>query len=189
QGVAVRLLGEYLRVNRVRYSEIDGDEFVVIRSFEVDVTTFIDRGPISTFGEALREAHERGDTIVVNDVAADSRFSDAERARLLASEIAAFVGVMLRKEGRWVAVFAVHNARPRIWTRDEIALIEETGARMWEAAERARTEDALRANEVRLAFLLSLDDALRSLSNPSDVQGTAARLLREHLQVNPSRSP
>src|SRR5262245_15490191 len=37
--------------------------------------------------------------------------------------------------------------------------------------------------EERLAFLLRLNDALRPLSDPLDVQETAARLLGEHLHV------
>jgi PAS domain S-box-containing protein len=39
----------------------------------------------------------------------------------------------------------------------------------------------LRANEERLAFLLRLNDTLRPLGDPGNVQETAARLLGEHL--------
>jgi len=39
----------------------------------------------------------------------------------------------------------------------------------------------LRANEERLAFLLRLNDALRPLDDPGDVQETAAQLLGQHL--------
>jgi PAS domain S-box-containing protein len=42
----------------------------------------------------------------------------------------------------------------------------------------------LRASEERQAFLLRLSDALRPLSDPLEMQATAARLLGEHLQVN-----
>jgi PAS domain S-box-containing protein len=46
------------------------------------------------------------------------------------------------------------------------------------------SQEALRASEERHAFLLKLSDALRPISDPLDVQETAARLLGEHLDVN-----
>jgi PAS domain S-box-containing protein len=45
-------------------------------------------------------------------------------------------------------------------------------------------EQELRQREERMAFLLRLNDALRPLSDPLDVQEVAARLLGEHLRVN-----
>jgi PAS domain S-box-containing protein len=49
--------------------------------------------------------------------------------------------------------------------------------------ERKRLEDLHRRSEQRLQFLVMLNDALRPLSDPSDVQEAAARLLGEHLRV------
>ena len=49
--------------------------------------------------------------------------------------------------------------------------------------ERKRLEEVHRRSEQRLKFLVMLNDALRPLSDPSDVQETAARLLGEHLRV------
>jgi PAS domain S-box-containing protein len=184
QEAAVRALGEYLGVSRVSYADIDGDEFIVGRSYHHGVAPFVGRRPIAAFGKALVEAYKRGETVAVNDVRRDPRFTEAEREGLLASEIGAFVGVMLYKEGKWLAAFGVHNATPRNWTPEQIALIEMTGERAWADAERAGVRDALRAKDERLAFLLRLSDELRPLSNPSDMQQAAARLLGEHLRAN-----
>ncbi|MDO5370871.1 GAF domain-containing protein [Paracoccus sp. (in: a-proteobacteria)] len=49
-------------------------------------------------------------------------------------------------------------------------------------AQRA-TESALRAREARQAFLLQLADALRPRTDPDAIQGEAARLLAERLDV------
>jgi|SoiMethySBSTD1v2_1073268.scaffolds.fasta_scaffold29177_4 PAS domain S-box-containing protein len=49
--------------------------------------------------------------------------------------------------------------------------------------ERKRLEELHRRSEQRLQFLVLLNDALRPLSDPSDVQEAAARLLGEHLRV------
>jgi PAS domain S-box-containing protein len=58
-----------------------------------------------------------------------------------------------------VAAFGVHNATPRVWTRDEITLIEETAERMWSAEERARAVAALREREQRLRLALEASAA------------------------------
>jgi PAS domain S-box-containing protein len=184
QDVATSLLGDHLGLNRVLYGDMDGDEFIVSRSYANGVAPFAGRGRIADFGTALIDAYMRGETVAVDDVLTDERLTDAERAVLSKIDIAAFVVTTLHKDGRWVGGFAAHSATPRTWTRDEIALVEATGERTWAAAERARAEDALRGSEERDAFLLKLSDALRPLSNPAEVQETAARLLGEHLGVN-----
>jgi len=184
QDVAARLLGEHLCVNRVAFAEIDGDEYVIVRSFVDGVAAPAARTPIALFGQALRDHSERGETVVVNDVRTDPRFTESERAGLLASKIEALVGAMLRKDGQLVGSCGVENATPRTWTLEDVALIEQTAERTWAAAERACAENSLRNREGRHAFLLTLSDALRAVSDPSEVQRTAARLLGEHLQVN-----
>ncbi len=48
---------------------------------------------------------------------------------------------------------------------------------------RQRIEAQLRESQWRQAFLLTLSDALRTLSDPATIQTEASRLLGEHLQV------
>jgi PAS domain S-box-containing protein len=50
--------------------------------------------------------------------------------------------------------------------------------------ERKRTERALREGEERQRYLLRLSDALRSLSDPTEIQSAAATILGEHLKAN-----
>src|SRR5688572_22015779 len=126
QEAAVRLIGEYLQASRVNYAQIEGNEFVVSRSYARSVPSFAGRGHVARFGKTVVDACRRGEAVVVSDTRTDTRFTDAEREQLLASEIASFVGVPLIKEGRWVAVFGVHSSTPRTWTRDQIALVEVT---------------------------------------------------------------
>jgi PAS domain S-box-containing protein len=185
QDVTVRLLAEHLQVNRVGYAAIQGDGFTITASYADGVAPLERSGSImADYGEAMADASKRGETIVVNDVRTDQRFTDVERRGLAEADVSAMVNMMLLKEGQFVGSFGVHSKTPRIWTRDEIELIEQTGERTWLAAEQARAVATLRANDERLAFLLSLDDALRPLSDPLDVQEVAARLLGEHLQVS-----
>jgi GAF domain-containing protein len=91
QEAGVRLLGEHLQASRVTYAHIDGDEFVVSQSYTNAVPPFAGRGPVARFGAATVDARRRGETVVVDDVKTDPRFTDAERDQLLVDGTAAFV--------------------------------------------------------------------------------------------------
>ena len=184
QEVAVRLIGEHLHASRVNYAHIDGDEFVISRSYADGVPPFAGRGSVARFGKAIVDACRRGETVAVDDVNTDPRFTDAEREQLLAGETAAFVGAPLIKDGRWLATFGVHSATPRTWTRDQIALVEVTAERTWGAGERARAEEALGRSESRQAFLRRLNDTIRPLADPARILHETCRLLGTHLRVN-----
>ena len=80
QNLTVRLLGEHLRVNRVAYSVIDGDDFIVTTSYDDGVAPIRGRWPMATFGAALLEAYKRGEPVTASDIRTDPRFTDAERA-------------------------------------------------------------------------------------------------------------
>jgi len=184
QDVAVRLIGEHLRASRVNYAQIEGNEFVIRRSYARGVQPSAGRGAVARLGQHIADACRRGETVVVSDVHRDPRFADAERAQLLATEVAAFVEVPLIKEGQWLAMFGIHSAMPRIWTRDQIELVEVTAERMWVADARARAEEALGRIGDRQAFLRKLNDTIRPLADPARILAETCRLLGTHLRVN-----
>jgi PAS domain S-box-containing protein len=184
QEVAVRLIGEHLHASRVHYAQVDGGEFVIGRSYAHGVPPFAGRGSVAQFGQAIIDAGRRGETVAIDDVHTDPRLTEAERERLLAGQTAAFVGTPLIKDGRWLAVFGVHSATPRTWTRDQIALVEITADRTWSAAQRARAEEALGRSESRQAFLRRLNDTIRPLADPARILQETCRLLGTHLRVN-----
>jgi len=159
QNVTVRLLGEHLRVNRVAYSVIDGEYFTVTTAYERDTVPFRGRWPIRAFGAKLLDAYRRGESVTCNDVRTDSRLTDTERATCFEHGIAAFIRVIVRKEGQWVATFGVNSVTPRDWTHDDVTLVQEVAERMWSAADRARTEAALRDHERRLSLVLKASAA------------------------------
>ena len=181
---AVRLLGEHLNATRVNYALIEGNEFIIKRSFARNVPPFAGRGDVARFGKTIVDACRRGETVVISDADTDSRLTNAERAELLASQIAAFVGVPLIDEGRWVAVFGVHSSTPCTWTRDQIALIELTAEHVWSAGERARAEEAPSRTDDRQAFLRELNDTIRGLADPVRILQETCRLVGTRLRVN-----
>jgi PAS domain S-box-containing protein len=184
QAVAVRLIGEHLQASRVNYAQIEGNEFVIKQSYARSVPPLAGRGHVARFGKTIVDACQRGETVVVSDSGKDSRFTDDERSQLLANEIAAFVGVPLTKEGRWVATFGVHSSTPRTWTRDQIALVEATADRTWSAGERARAEEALTRTNDRQAFLRHLNSTIRQFGDPSHILAETCRVVGTYLRVN-----
>jgi PAS domain S-box-containing protein len=150
QEVSSKLLGEHLGVNRVGYAELENREYVIRREYARGVAPLAGQGPLGSFAATLRDAFRRGETVVVNDVDTDPRFTDSERVAMRARQIAAFVGVMLLKGGQLVGAFGANNATPRSWAPMEIALIREVAERTWDAVERARAEAALREHEEAL---------------------------------------
>jgi PAS domain S-box-containing protein len=184
QEATVRLIGEHFQASRVHYANIDDDEFVIGPSYTGAVPAFPGRGHVTDFGRTIMETCGRGETLVVADARTDARFTDQERTHLLSSDIAAFVAVPLTKDGRWIAAFAVHSATPRVWTDDDIALIQITADRTWSADARARAEEALSRRNDRQAFLAKLNDTIRPLADPARILSETCRLLGAHLHVN-----
>ena len=151
-----RLLAEHLGVTRVGYAELDGGGGYVIRHEHTrGVAPLAGRALSGSFGAGLRDAYQRGETAVVNDVESDSRFTDADRAAMKERQMAAFIGVTLIKGGRIVAAFGANNVSARVWKQAEIALVRDVAERTWDAVERARAELALREREHRFRLALS----------------------------------
>jgi PAS domain S-box-containing protein len=154
QDAAVQMLGKHLKVNRVIYSEIEGTDFFVRQAYEEGVAPVVRSGQVGAYGMALLDEYKRSDTVRVNDVRTDPRFTEDERANLLAYEIVSFLRAMLLRDGRWVAAFSLHSAVPRVWTSAEVALFRDVAERIWEAVEHAKTTVAWRSTEARFrAFL------------------------------------
>src|SRR5205085_11191807 len=127
------------------------------------------------WAELIGSRHDdilRGGTLIANDSSTEAS-SPAEREALQAAGIGAYLCPLLVKDGQFVGAFGLHSREPRVWTAAEMALVEDVADRIWSTLEHRKAEAELRANEERLEFLLRLNDALRPLSDPGEVQETA----------------
>jgi PAS domain S-box-containing protein len=77
QEVSSQLLGQHLGVNRVGYAELESREYVIRREYTRGVAPLAGQGPVGGFAAALHDAFRRGETVVVNDVDRDPRFTDS----------------------------------------------------------------------------------------------------------------
>jgi GAF domain-containing protein len=193
QSEAARVLGDHLGADRAFYAEVDADETAIIGADHLarGVASAVGRHPLHVFGAPPARTLRAGTTLVYDDVARVEGLSDAEREAYRQLGIAAQVKVPLVKGGRFMAFLGVHQATPRAWTRDEVAMIEETAERTWAIVERAKAEAALRESETLLArqeerqtFLLALADALRPLGDVADIERAATRSVGDALGVD-----
>ncbi|OUL20051.1 hypothetical protein BV372_33280 [Nostoc sp. T09] len=153
QEVACRVLGEYLGANRVLYSEMaegTGSQTLIrVNDYTAGVPSRVGWHRLDDFGKFVTETWRAGRNLVWSSLDDLPNLPADERTAYESVEIEAIIGVPLVKAGRFVAFLAVHQATPRKWTADEIALVEETAERTWAAVERARAEESLRESEIQ----------------------------------------
>jgi PAS domain S-box-containing protein len=169
QATAARYLGEYLNANQVHYGETTGSDTVVIhRGYGNGLPPMLGTFDHSREGWSARllDTYRAGRTAVCDDVNTDPTITPDEAAVVVGAGFHAYVGVPLVKEGRRVAILAVHSIAPRRWTADEVALVGEVAERIWATVERARAGAALQATETSYrARAAELRAVLESISD------------------------
>jgi PAS domain S-box-containing protein len=185
QAVAARVLGEHLGTNQVHFGETIGDYVHIGRGYGNGLPPMVGRLRASDFGERLIAGYRQGRTQVSRDTDNDPTIAEAERQVIATAGLRAYVAVPLVKEGEWVATLVAHSAEPRDWTADEIKIVEETAERTWEAIERARAEEALRASEEQYRTLFtSIDEGFCTIEVLFDERGEAVDY--RFLEANPA---
>ena len=185
QAVAARILGERLNASRTVYSEVrsgdDSDYYIVLQHYHAAGTSSLTGTyRANDFGNTLFDEMRAGRTLMVSNVSQDERLSPQERAAYPRLDIAAYVVVPLLKDGKHVAMVAVHHRTPRQWTHDEVALVEETAERTWAAVERARAEQARHQSEQRLRIAL---DSAQMASWEWDVRHDTVKWNEQHFRL------
>ncbi|HYZ85010.1 MAG TPA: PAS domain S-box protein [Bryobacteraceae bacterium] len=146
--VAARRLGEHLQVNRCCYAEVESDQetYTIVGNYCKDVPSIVGRYGLSQFGAEFSRSMLVDRPCVVSDVLTDPRFVDVRESHE-ATHIRAAIWVPLFKAGRLAATMAVHHAKPRAWTPNEVELVQAVASRCWESMERARIGRELRESE------------------------------------------
>ena len=152
--MTARMLGEHLEVNRCAYAEVEDEAvFVITGDYNRGVSSIVGRWPVAAFGRECTRLMLENKAYVVTDSETDPRVEPTDLPAYRATAIRAVICVPLHKVGKFTAAMAVHQAVPRIWTRQEIALVEMVVSRCWEALERGRTLRSLRESEYRFRFM------------------------------------
>ena len=152
----VRIVARHFGVNGCAYGEVDeqGQFVTMIADHAEGVPPFIGRHQMSAFGDGLNGQLRAGTTVALDDIDADGRADDTTRRTFAAIGTRSGIAVPLVKDGRLVAVMALHHSEPRDWTLDESSLMELIAERTWFALENARAESSLREHRDVLALAM-----------------------------------
>jgi PAS domain S-box-containing protein len=141
---ASRMMAERLNVGRMGYAEVSddsGDEVRVRGDWTIaGLPSLAGRSfTLGAFGPTLMSYLRRGLDLAVDDVKFDPR-SAASYAAYKAVQVRGLIVVPLVRNGRLDALFYAHDPKPRRWSREDVALMEEVASRTWAALARARVE-------------------------------------------------
>ncbi|MEG4583245.1 PAS domain S-box protein [Microcoleus sp. MON1_C5] len=153
---AMKSLGEYLKVDRCIWHEIDleADRAIVEQDWhQSDLASVVGTYQISDFKTPeLKSLSLAGQTVVISDIA-----NHPHTAHLVdnygAVSIRALVDVPCLQEGRWVALLVVTSKVVRHWRPDEVWLMQEVVARLWTVILHARALHDLHESEARFRAL------------------------------------
>ena len=188
-----KTVGTHLNVRRCLFNEtdIERDLEIVHRDYCDGAESVAGEHRISDYSSFTTEEMEGGMTVVNYDSKIDPRTAaDYHRSYEPTGE-RSYVAFPLLREGRWVASLWASDDKPRLWTKEEVSLLQTVGERTWTAIEKLRAEAererllksveeardaAEKANQLKDEFLATLSHELR---NPLNViLGYSELLLR-----------
>ncbi|MDP8979233.1 MAG: PAS domain S-box protein [Acidobacteriota bacterium] len=147
--VIARMLGEHMHAAHCAYADVepDSETFTLQHDYAADgYPSLVGKYRLSSFGPRVVEQMCAGKTLIIRDAAREFGLSDAAQS-FLALGVQATVCCPLVKDGRLIAMMAVHQAEPRDWTPDDVELVETVVERSWAYIERARAQTELQESE------------------------------------------
>lgn len=143
-----QMVGEHLALSVCAYADMDSDAdgFTIRGDWSAPGSrSIVGRYQLRDFGSLAVEKLGAGLPLVINDTSHE--LPEHEAATFQQIGVSATICMPLVKEGRLIAMMAVHQKNPRLWTDDELALIQEVTERSWAHVQRAGVEAELRASE------------------------------------------
>ena len=183
---ASRMMAERLNVGRMGYAEVsdESDEVYVRGDWTIPGLpslagrTFV----LGAFGPTLMSYLRRGLDLAVDDVKFDPR-SAANYASYRAIQVRGLIVVPLVRNGRLDALFYAHDPKPRRWSREDVALMEEVASRTWAALARARVER--QAGERQRLLINELNHRVKNTL--ATIQSLVHQTLRDGLVTRDAR--
>ncbi len=168
---AAEIVGRTLGATRAGFGRIIGDvEYVEIEPdwTAPGQTSVAGRHRYDDFGN-IRAPLQRGEALVVDDVASDPRTRE-DAPVWQGFDINAFVHMPVRERGRTVAVFIVHDIHARTWMPEELGFLRNVADRLEAGVARVRAEE--------LQTVLNAELSHRLKNTLAIVQSLATQTLR-----------
>lgn len=166
------LTGHHFKVSRCAYGDVDQTQqnITISNDYTDGVETVSGTYRLDDFGPDIIRELKTGKTVVLDDVRDDPRTADKLVGEAYASiQVRAAICVPLVKDSTLVAVFSVHDQTPRIWTAEEIELLEQIGERTWFALEQVEAEQRLKRSEEEFRQLADLMPQMVWVTRPNGV--------------------
>ncbi len=146
---AATALGEFLGANRVGYGQLrpDGNVISLLSGYAQGLPPLEGDYPIGALGAGNLVRLRQGITVACDDLLLDAD-TNAETGAL--SGARGHVVVAMLRENQYRGALFVSYAVPHRWAPEDISVIEDVSARIWDALERARAERDLRAANAQL---------------------------------------
>ena len=178
---ATALLARHLGASRCAYADVDADNdrFVIRSDYTAPgIASSIGTYSLNLFGARASADMRGGRTLVVCDVPEELGPGEG-REMFLSIGIGAIVCCPLVKNGRLIAMMAVHQDAPRRWREEEIKLVETVVERCWAQVERVGAEARLReSEEFNRRILESSSDCIKVLDTSARLQFMSPGALR-----------
>ena len=167
--IAAEKLGRHLEAGCVGYAQVDaeGESIQIHQDWVAEgSSSLVGTFCLDDFGPAMFKELREGRTVVVSDTAVDPLTAGAAfQAAYESIHVRAFIKSPLIRQGRLAVILFVSHSRPRHWTLEEKALVDEVAERTWASLQRLQTELDLREMnrtlEQRTTELLRSENALR----------------------------
>jgi PAS domain S-box-containing protein len=154
-------VGKHFHARRCLFNEtdVDSDLEIVHRDYCDNVESVAGLHKISDYSDATSADMKNGVTVVNFDSRNDPRTAEDYQRSYEPHGERAYVAVPLMRGHRWVASLWISDDRPRIWSEDEVSLLETIAERTWTAIETTRIDAALRRSEAKYRSLFdSMDE-------------------------------
>ncbi|WP_426199418.1 ATP-binding protein [Pseudomonas sp. DC3200b2] len=148
--ITTRMLGEHLRISVCAYADMDPDQdgFTIRGNWHAQGSaSIVGHYRLASFGKLAVKNLRAGLPLILEDNAAQLPPEEAEA--FLSIGLGATICMPLVKEGRLIALMAIHDRQPRQWSSQELSLLSEVTERSWAHIERGRAEAQRRAGEER----------------------------------------
>ena len=158
---AMQLLGRQINAAHVQYWQADttDDYFISAGAFAQEGVPFEGRIQLADFGKYMSTAFHAGQTVSITDIRTDKHINIHERKAYTAMGFRAFIGVPLLKNGKLVGGIAIQHTQPREWTEQDLAIIQITSERTWDALIRTKAEQELKMAEEK--YKITLEQEVR----------------------------
>lgn len=148
--ITTQLTAQHLGLSNCAYADMDDDQdgFTIRGNWHAPGSpSIVGHYQLADFGTLAVRELGAGRPLIINDNLAE--IAPEEAATFKNIGIAATICMPLVKDGRLVALMAIHDRVPRHWSQYELTVIQEVTERSWVHVERVRAEAELRASNER----------------------------------------